>query len=281
MEQPETQESEITTNEVETEVTESEVLDSEVESDESQDEAEEEQYEEIERNGKKYRVPSELKGEFLMQSDYTRKTQEVAEQKRAVEAARQEYEARRTFEAENLDVVADIRGFDRQLQQLSQINLMQLSDHDPVQAQKVQLQIQQLQTIRGQAVNLLAQRESQFKQWEQQQAASRLQEGERVLMREIPEWGPEVQRKIFEFGLSIGKSREYLATVSNPEDVMNLYSRMKVAELKAKATQKTKPTQEKPVTKISASKATAQKDPDRMSVEEWTKWRNESLRKRK
>lgn len=216
-----------------------------------------------------------------MQSDYTRKTQEVAEQKRAVEAARQEYEARRTFEAENLDVVADIRGFDRQLQQLSQINLMQLSDHDPVQAQKVQLQIQQLQTIRGQAVNLLAQRESQFKQWEQQQAASRLQEGERVLMREIPEWGPEVQRKIFEFGLSIGKSREYLATVSNPEDVMNLYSRMKVAELKAKATQKTKPTQEKPVTKISASKATAQKDPDRMSVEEWTKWRNESLRKRK
>jgi hypothetical protein len=44
--------------------------------------------EEIEHEGRKYLVPKALKPLLLMQADYTRKTQEVAEQRRAVMAER-------------------------------------------------------------------------------------------------------------------------------------------------------------------------------------------------
>src|SRR5215204_3179929 len=57
-------------------------------------ETEAEELEEIERNGKKYKIPTALKSELLMQQDYTRKTQEVAEQRRAIEAEQQALEER-------------------------------------------------------------------------------------------------------------------------------------------------------------------------------------------
>src|SRR5262245_52574677 len=43
-----------------------------------------EESEEIEHDGRKYLVPKALRPLLLMQADYTRKTQEVAEQRRAV-----------------------------------------------------------------------------------------------------------------------------------------------------------------------------------------------------
>ena len=47
--------------------------------------------EEVEHEGKKYQIPKPLKGALLMQADYTRKTQEVAEQRRAVEEQQRQY----------------------------------------------------------------------------------------------------------------------------------------------------------------------------------------------
>ena len=41
---------------------------------------------EVELNGEKYKVPAALKDAFLMQADYTRKTQEVAEVRKTAEA---------------------------------------------------------------------------------------------------------------------------------------------------------------------------------------------------
>src|SRR5215204_4003947 len=50
------------------------------------DTSEDEEFEEVERAGKKYRIPAALKGELMMQSDYTKKTQEVSETRKALEA---------------------------------------------------------------------------------------------------------------------------------------------------------------------------------------------------
>jgi hypothetical protein len=45
----------------------------------------EQETEEIDFNGEKHRIPKALKGAFLMQADYTRKTQEIAERGRSLE----------------------------------------------------------------------------------------------------------------------------------------------------------------------------------------------------
>ena len=44
---------------------------------------------EVEIDGKTYKLPPELKDGFLRQADYTRKTQELAEQRRRMEAERE------------------------------------------------------------------------------------------------------------------------------------------------------------------------------------------------
>src|SRR5438093_10948162 len=51
-----------------------------------EEEPDEERFEEIERNGKKATIPAWLKPELMMQADYTRKTQELAEARRAFES---------------------------------------------------------------------------------------------------------------------------------------------------------------------------------------------------
>lgn len=250
-----------------------------------QADAEEDELEEdldgVKVRGKKEAL-ERLKAERLMQADYTRKTQEVAEQRKAIEAERERVEQTRAFEQQNLDIVADIRAMDRQLHQLQSVNLMQLSNEDPVKAQQLMLQMQNLQTQRGQAANALAQRHQQFTQWQQHEAARALDEGRKVLQREIPGWNADLASKLLEFGKSRGYPEAMLANVTNPRFVVDLFQLYQTAEAKKKATQRTPVVQEKPVTRVSsASKAGASVDPDKLSPEQWVKWRNSQIRSRK
>jgi hypothetical protein len=229
--------------------------------------------------GKKELV-EKLKAERLMQADYTRKTQEVAEQRKAIEAAQQQFQAQRQFEQQNLDIVADLRAMDREMAQLSQVNLQQLSDHDPVQAQKLMVRLQQLQTARGQAAHALTQRHQAFTQAQQQEAARQLEEGQKVLQRDIPGWGPELAQKLTAFALANGYTQAEVAAIRSPAMVRSLYREYQVAEAKKQATQRPPQVQTAPVTRVnSASKSRAAVDPDKLSPEQWLKWRNAQVKR--
>ena len=58
-----------------------------VATDDAPDDEPDAELEEIEHDGKKHKVPKELKDSFLRQQDYTRKTQEVAEARKTVETS--------------------------------------------------------------------------------------------------------------------------------------------------------------------------------------------------
>lgn len=248
---------------------------------EEEDEDLEEELDGLKVRGKKEAI-ERLKAERLMQADYTRKTQEVAEQRKAIQAERERVEQTRAFEQQNLDIVADIRAMDREMAQLQQVNLHQLSDQDPVQAQKLMVRLQQLQSIRGQAANALAQRQAQFQQWSQHEAARQLEEGRQVLQREIPGWGPDLAAKLVEYGKSRGYTEAQLGNVTTPNFVIDLYRSFQFDEARKKATQRPKQVQEKPVTRVQASsKSRGVVDPDKLSTDEWMKWRNSQIRARR
>jgi hypothetical protein len=229
--------------------------------------------------GKKEAI-ERLKAERLMQADYTRKTQEAAEIRKAAEAERTQLQQARQFEQQNLDIVADIRSMDREMAQLSQVNLQQLSDHDPVQAQKLMVRMQQLQAARGQAANALTQRHQAFTHAQQQEAARQLEEGQRVLQRDIPGWGPELAQKLTAFALANGYTQNEVAAIRSPAMVRSLYREYQVAEAKKQATKRTPQVQAAPVTRVnSASKTRAVTDPDKLSPEQWLKWRNAQVKR--
>jgi hypothetical protein len=73
--------------EVETEVAATEDQDQEASQEDSS--ADDEDLDELDYDGEKYRIPKKLKPGFMMQADYTRKTQEVAQTRQELEAQKQ------------------------------------------------------------------------------------------------------------------------------------------------------------------------------------------------
>lgn len=268
-----------TSNEPEVVLTESGELEL-VEQSEGEEDELEEDLDGVKVRGKKEAI-ERLKAERLMQADYTRKTQEAAEIRKAAEAERESVQKARQFEQENLDIVADLRAAQREMQHLQQVNLQQLSDQDPVQAQKLMVRMQQLQAFQAQAQGVLTHRHQASLHAQQQEAARQLEEGRRVLQRDIPGWGPEMAAKLSQFALANGYTEAEVAAIRSPAMVRSLYREYQVAEAKKQATKRPVQVQAAPVTRVNtASKSKAAIDPDKLPPEQWLKWRNAQVSKR-
>ena len=282
MEQPENQDSEVIESPESAENTAADVEADELpEGAELEESTADPDEEEVEYEGEKYKVPAKLKDALLRQSDYTRKTQEVAEIRRQAEAEKQQIAQEREFIQHNLKDVATVTALDQQIAQYQGVNWDQLTESDPVQAMKLERQLRNLQSQREQAAAAVTQRQAHFVQVQQQEAARQLQEGQRVLQREIPGWNESLARELVDYGLKRGYAPEVLQNIRNPQFVIDLHNSYQFTKLREKASQKPKVVQEKPVTRIQATKATATKDPDSMSAEEWAKWRNAQIRKKR
>lgn len=281
MEQPDNQDSEVIESQESAENTAADVQDSESEENKEleQESTDVSDDEEIEFEGEKFKVPAKLKDAFLRQADYTRKTQEVAEIRKQAEAQAETARQREAFIQHNVAEVARIQAIDTELAQFQQVNWDQLWDSDPVQAGKLNQRAQFLQAQRAQTEQVLTQRQAQFLQWQQQEAAKRLNEGQQVLKREIPNWGTEIQDQLRTYALNTGWSAGELQNIT-PRQVVALYRDFQFVKMREKATQKPRVVQEKPVTRIAATKASATKDPDKMDMNEWMKWRESQRKKR-
>lgn len=262
------------------ELDESLLLSEELEGEQSEEDDDlEEDLDGLKVRGKKDAI-EKLKAERLMQADYTRKTQEVAEFRKQAEAERQTFETERQVHMQNLQEVATMRAIEMQLQNFSQVNWQQLADQDPVQAMKLDHQMRALQSQREQLRASVSQRYEQFTQAQQQEAARQLAEGQKVLQRDIPGWGPELAGKLSAFALANGYTEREVAAIRSPAMVRSLFREYQVAEAKKKATTRTPQVQAAPVTRVNtASKSRAAIDPDKLSAEQWLKWRNAQVKR--
>lgn len=239
--------------------------------------------EEIEHDGEKYKIPKALKDAFLRQQDYTQKTQSVAEQRKEVEARQIELQQREQVQQQNIAEYAQAFALDEQLKQYAAIDWNALIDSDPVQAMKLDRQMKDLQQRRDAVVASVTEKQ-RAQQFEQQQAtAKQLESGRAVLEREIKGWSPEVAKQLNSYGQEIGFTAQELAQVSNPKAVILLHKAMQFDQLmKKQAATKAPPApQEKPVTRITASKGTAVKDPSKMSDAEYAEFRRRQIAQRK
>ena len=239
--------------------------------------------EEIDYDGEKYKVPKVLKDAFLRQQDYTQKTQTVAEQRKAVEAQVEQFHQMEQIQRQNIADYAELHSLDANLKQYADINWQALIDSDPVQAMKLDRQMRELQQRREQLGSSVTQKQQAQALEAQQATAKRLQEGRAVLEREIKGWSPEMAKQLSTFGQEVmGFKAEELAQASDPRAIKLLHKAWQFDQLmKKQATPKEKPeTQEKPVTRITASKGTATKTPSEMTDREFAKWRQQSISKR-
>jgi hypothetical protein len=250
---------------------------------ESGDEQAEEE-DEIEVDGKKFMLPKsaaeKLKSERLMQADYTRKTQEVAESRRQVEQYHESVRAQAEMQQAYVNEIAEVTAIDKQLAEYAKLDFQALILQDPVQAMQLQHQHQVLLNARATAANNITQKQQQ-QNWEaQQETAKSLQEGQAVLARDIKGWSPELAQKLVNYGAEIGFKKERLSSITDPSVVKLLHKAYLFDQLSKKPAASKVETQEKPVTRIAAKSSGAQKDPDKMSSDEWLRWRESQIKRR-
>jgi hypothetical protein len=220
----------------------------ETKAEESKDQPDADGSEVVEYEGKEYQVPKELKEALLRQADYTVKTQEIAEQRRLVEAQyevikaqEQVLAARDKFQQTALGELAEIKATENTISQYESINWQSLSDTDPVQTQKLWIQYQQEVQRHAKLSNGLQQKYTQFQQAENDRLIEATQKGFESLKKDIPDWSPEKAAKIRLAGReNYGFTESELSGITDPRMVKVLADAAAYRELKTSKPEQTK-----------------------------------------
>jgi hypothetical protein len=237
---------------------------------------------ETEFGGKKYKIPKALEAERLMHADYTRKTQEVAEQRRQIEAQRMQWEEERKAAAEAEDERLELKSVQKAVKQYEALDWPSFHAQDPENAQRQFMAYQMLRNKAQELEGSVSTKQQAAMAREQEQRQRIVQAATDYLRQQIPDWSPTKAAELRATGVeTYGFDARELERVVDPRFVRLLHDaalyRKSLAKASAPVEQKPQP---QPVRKVGSS-APAAKDPDKMSTEEWMKWRNSQVRKQR
>lgn len=160
--------------------------------------AEEDEFEEFDWNGQKVKGPKGLKDGVLMHGDYTKKTQEVASQRKELEQrATALQEQAQAGEAE-MNARAAVVIIDEQMKAYQNINWQAWEEQDFMAAQRGWREFQQLKDLRQNAVNEFNQRYRARTEKTQQDTAKRMQETAEYAQKNIKGWSPEFEDEMLD-----------------------------------------------------------------------------------
>lgn len=174
-------------------------LDTETSTDEAQPEgqAPAEEFEDIEREGKKARIPKWLKPELLMQADYTRKTQEVAEQRKQAEAAAAAVQAERQAWQQYQQDAGEYYALNAQIKdyaKLQQADWDRAYQENPAAAANAWQRYQMLQQQQNQIGTRLAQKDLETRTAAERDFATRFEQANTQMAKMVPSWNVDAPK---------------------------------------------------------------------------------------
>lgn len=296
-------EMEAETDEVATTQTDDDVSDAfeeeEVEGDESaedQSDAEDDDLEEVEFDGVKARVPPAIKAGLMRNADYTRKTQEVAEVRKALDQREQAL----SQQAETVQSLAEdygkVHALNTQIKALEAVDWDALdreamASDDPIAAQaeinKLERQYRRLVAERDTAQKDLDGKVEERRLQSEREVANAMQETSRQLADPktgIKDWGPEKARALADLAASEGVSIEEIKHAD--ARTWKLLDRLHRAEaLVAKQTKATNISKAQaagePAKKVVGKSVPPSGLDDRLSQQEWLRRRNAQIAERR
>src|SRR5215510_7723098 len=157
------------------------------------------------RPRKQNRLPKELKSALMMHADYTRKTQEVAEGRRALEAERTTLQLQAATHQNNIQDVVHLANLNMELAAYEQRDWQKLEAEDPARAQLELSKYVMLRDRRDALVGHMQQNERMHAIEVAQANARRYEQASAQLARDIKGWN-EVAPKLAEFAKANGVS---------------------------------------------------------------------------
>jgi hypothetical protein len=259
---------------LEAEAEDTEEVESEEATDEPNDEAEEEEQSQdevpailkLKVNGEDVEKPLDEVVALAQQGlDYTQKTQQVAEQRKELEAYAQQIQMQEQAFQQQMQLnnvliedVAKITALDQQLNQYSNVNWQELSDNDFVEAQKHFFTYNQLQQERSALVSQFEAKKQQIANQQAQLMVDRVAKGKEVLAKEIPGWSQETTQQLVTVGKEYGFSDAELNSIVDPRHVKVLHDAMQWRKLQQNSTVKKKVSSAKPVVRPGAKDTKAE-----------------------
>jgi len=162
--------------------------------------------------------------------DYTKKTQEVAEQRKQLETFAEQLKQQESVFAEQaqlnnllIEDVAKITNLDQQLNQYKDVDWQKLTDSDFVEAQKLFMQYNQLQQQRNELTSQFEAKRQEALSKHQALIAEKVHKGKEQLSKEIPNWSPETTQEVISFGKELGFTDNELNSIIDPRHVKTLY----------------------------------------------------------
>lgn len=196
------------------ETTQDDIVDDEttdLEEDNSEDDSED-----IEWDGKQYRLPKELKDALLRRDDYTRKTQEVAEQRKAVEAERETLNRRIEAEKALVSEYARVENLKQAVESYRNVDWDAAEEQNPELAAKEWRRMTLLQQqLQNEQTELQTKIDSRLKE-QQSQRDQALQETGKVLTRDIPGFNQAMAQELVKEAAKFGFTQEDLLNDPDP-----------------------------------------------------------------
>lgn len=229
---------------------------------------------ELDLDGETHTLPIALKGAFLRQADYTRKTQDLAEQRRAMEGEREvmarEAEAHRSASADRIRLAA----LDDQLEDFRDVDWQAFAGQDPDGARVAWAAFQRMAEARGRLAYAVSHREQRAQLDAAREAAEAMAETGRQLSREVEGWSPEVAAKLVEYALAFGVTQDELAQMADPR-LWKLLHKAHQADMAGREEAQARIPDVRPAVTVAGAAAGGNGVRDALSTREWMRRRNE------
>jgi len=254
------------------------------------------EYREYDFGGKKFQVnkdalSDEQSEQFEsfgkgLQSDYTKKTQELAGQRKQIEAREQSAEKLLSLQGDTLDMYSQGLAIRQELAQLNGIDLNQLWQSNPDQARQVSDAISQKTKEFNATVQQVSAKEGEMAHTKQADRQAREIEGEKALNARIPQFTEKVGEVIDYFCKTFGADKKATEAGWRSDPVVTelAYKAMMFDKMKANVKKGSKvgpatATESKPV-KGKGGRHKSNTPTDQDSAKAWLAKRNAQLRKR-
>lgn len=237
---------------------------------------------EVEHEGQVYQLPGALRGGFLRQADYTRKTQELAEHRRALAAEREAVIGHAEAMSREGSDRAHLAALDEWLDRFGATDWRSLSQQDPQRAQLLWARFQETKALRERYAYAISHHDARRELVRAQEAAARLTQTGRALQQEIEGWSPEVAAKLVEYASAFGITQDELVQAADPRFWKMLHRAFQADQAQGRqeaAAGALRGQAVRPAVTVGGAASGGGGVRDELSTKEWMARRNEHLRK--
>jgi hypothetical protein len=210
---------------------------------------------EVELDGELLKVPAKVKDAVMRHTDYTKKTMELADQRRLFQQQQQMASIQEAFQQEASEEIRSLAALEAQLEQYKKLPWAEMDTDQIVRARQA---MDGLKDQRDELKTTLDAKRAQTGEKLSKARYDLLQQGAEFLKKTIPSWGDVAQRESAQAALNVGFSKDEVSNFMDPRAVHLAWKASQWDKLQASKPQVTQKVKTAPPTSKPGSAATTE-----------------------